>query len=714
MAKLIKQIPADEIKHYIKKYRACNFSNGKIQLEPLRGFVSLDFNSFESMDRVVFECRKLGGNGHTTFIVGNDTSEHHITSKIKQDLCVFAAHDQEFRIKRAGPSTGFVEISGIKIYGDAVDIPQNIKKYNIKWKDILNCCKKYKGLKIVDNRLFASEGAYIKAAYIEEIDTVPQNMFKIKDNGTVKFVSGCEIVNLKIDESHVHRTKFDIPHINVSSNLYPEQNIPPSIEHVPIYRSTNNAAIAASQGNQEVTLSVYDSTSEDALSKALLNNDVKFSNDKKSITMGYRGKLTIPIKNIVEGKEYLVVIECQKINGNGKLMSYISPSETARASMAFATANKRNISLSIRSSFYPPIDKKYKLVIERPDAATGSVVIHKIMLLQGLNLEEQVSQLTANIIGWKPQQTGVSKFLLTDSDDEIFINLKKFSINANTQGQNDIGFIEDVKGELHIKSVSSFGWFSKVKSLFPNLSLVSSSKDSTLTMGALGALDRAKRIYVEEFKQDQKLSKGDDIILSAAQTIITPSFSNYELLSNRYPEAKVIWCHKPWFYMNPKPIIPLNHDYILVINRSSHTTNIVITARGNNKEMPNLVVIGARGKYPNYVFPTNEYLSYNNLLYFIFNARVIVDLPYINNYKSGILDLVLNNTDIPVITSNWAYVGHDNVKFPTCTKKYKDILLPEVKTIENSISEALHMSKTDKLIKNNQKAKEDIKLLLGC
>ena len=149
-------------------------------------------------------------------------------------------------------------------------------------------------------------------------------------------------------------------------------------------------------------------------------------------------------------------------------------------------------------------------------------------------------------------------------------------------------------------------------------------------------------------------------------------------------------------YLPIVPSIPLalvGSEYVLLLNENPEVTNAVISAIPSSTR---IVLIGARGGYTSNVFPVNEYLPYQNLMYLFGNAKCYIDIPQVDDRVSGYVDLALA-MGTQVITTSWAYMDYDSVSFISRTEVVGKLSVPNTSDLLEAIavSERLPQKQTE-------------------
>jgi len=129
--------------------------------------------------------------------------------------------------------------------------------------------------------------------------------------------------------------------------------------------------------------------------------------------------------------------------------------------------------------------------------------------------------------------------------------------------------------------------------------------------------------------------------------------------------------------------------------------------------LPKLVIVGARGKYPNFVIPVNEYYPYQKLLFLMNKARFIIDLPGNCDYNSSFLHLA-SEIGKTVVSTNWCILDKENGIFVVRNQTTNDVLVPSSEVLRMAITKALSLDQRHKdMSKYNDEFASDMRRLLN-
>jgi glycosyltransferase involved in cell wall biosynthesis len=360
MSEVFKTIFAEDLKHYVESSKSCKFTQACCEIEP-KG--SIEINLVDIFDTISIFGRRHSGNGKLIVSYDDLSFDKSFLSKNQSQIDLKGL--SKFKIERGPHSLGLIELLSINLYK-----PEESDQVQ-DWKAILSRCKQYKCVRIAAGKLYASEGALIKADGIDAVSTKPPNMFKVSDD-TVKFLGTCEITELNVTGVR-----------KIPQELYPHVGGPPQSIVVETYQDIkyiSSQTISMSNQTQQFPNNTLYEGSGNSLFKLNGIRDVSFNG--KSILLGHTGSLAIPISGIQPNGDYIVIIETSKVDGNGKLSSYITPTSDEDHQVQFISEIHKAYNFTLRSGPVSYIEGAFKLIIERPQSATGSVAISKVTLIK--------------------------------------------------------------------------------------------------------------------------------------------------------------------------------------------------------------------------------------------------------------------------------------------------------------------------------------------
>ncbi|NJO18397.1 MAG: hypothetical protein HC877_22485 [Thioploca sp.] len=250
----------------------------------------------------------------------------------------------------------------------------------------------------------------------------------------------------------------------------------------------------------------------------------------------------------------------------------------------------------------------------------------------------------------------------------------------------------DFNDKTHLKSTfssnsySGLSWFHKISPTLPDVRFA--EKDINLTIQNAGNIfHNGRSIFIEEC-EEKDITDKDLENLNKFDRIMTPSIQISNYLSDKLGK-EIYTAYKPWPYTEGAKMVPIDEDYILVFNRNIEMVRRVLGAH-DGKLKQKIVLVGARGNYPGYVFPVNEYLPYKGLIYLIQKAKLIIDFGNITEYDSGLLRLCMAIGGGTVISNNWKTVEYTDGGIYLISDEEKDNKpVISVEKIKESIEDAL-------------------------
>jgi hypothetical protein len=637
-----------ELRELVKASKFAVWRQGYI-LEARFGYLNLEFPNYINPPFINLHVIKIGGNGKFTI------NDHDYTAVSKVAQVINLPFNSQLILTRNKESLGEICILGFSI--DEIKEDNSVTN---KWKSLIARCGTHSGIKLVGERLFASEGAIFERSHlIEDIKTNPPNI-TTKHGNVLKFNTAAEILDLRISDD-VKNIKIiqDSPFIHRTSNMI---NIQPEI-NFPVIASAITPTISSSSNyapqNQSINydeLRIYDSLisgiDQSFFSK---NKTVKHhqSNGKVYAVLKTNGSISIPLGAVIPESKYILVIKGKKISGNGKI------------NVGFSSGNDFNLGpLTIESLNYDKsvaitsLAKKYptdtpKLNIQMAENGSGEILIERILLLKDLPLISR-SQL-------------ITKFVSVNNlKNEWTSNTLSLSLKEKTQ-QAAILYAENPNHQFELPVVvqaltyAGKQWITKTAPFVKGFKIYDpykqienveySTTDPNFIIGSLNNLKISERIFIEEFPVQATISDKDIDILANCQSIVSPSRANAVILSNK--TNKEVKCQpKPWFWLASSQNI--EPSFFLYFEKSEQVTKQLTEAWAEN--FPKLVVVGTNLNCYNHIKKISPHLPYTQLINLFNSAIAIIDVS--SSYKSGMLDLA-SQLGIPLITSNINYIDNN-------------------------------------------------------
>ena len=174
-----------------------------------------------------------------------------------------------------------------------------------------------------------------------------------------------------------------------------------------------------------------------------------------------------------------------------------------------------------------------------------------------------------------------------------------------------------MSGTIMTNNVSGVVWASRVKSMIKHIrigNLKSEVVNESLLISHLGHLRPANRIWIDPFEFGANINEQDTMAINRAHKVMSPSLSNAQYLRSKFENKKIEQAHLPLPWVEPEADeIFQKLDFVLVFERDRSGLNKLLDVWNNS--LPKLVVMGARGRYPDFVIPLNEYYPYRKLLF---------------------------------------------------------------------------------------------------
>jgi glycosyltransferase involved in cell wall biosynthesis len=379
------EITAGELKQYISSMRDCRImQDGSIEMGPQNGSVSFDLSSFDKMIGCVIKGKRISGDGGIIIKYGESNLNTKIISKIEHAIQVTSQNITKIDILRQPKAYGKILIQGIiiEINEQAEDeTTQVIKEPEISpvnWRSIINHCSPYKNIRIVKDKLFASEGGSIKSSNISNIITSPPNVF-INNGEFIKFMMPCEILEIKLsskDNMHydsLYRNTEHPPIITTNTDVY--SNNPVAINKR--YNPVNNII-----SNKRVNTNIMYDSSQSGLNINSFNTVVgAISNAGNGVIMGRHSSFCIPASYMQPDYEYVIVVTARKINGNGKLeVSIVADDKVQDARTLLGTHVNSELFFKLKSG----TGADFKIKIGRGPNSVGDLFVERIRLIDGI------------------------------------------------------------------------------------------------------------------------------------------------------------------------------------------------------------------------------------------------------------------------------------------------------------------------------------------
>ncbi|MHA2426869.1 MAG: hypothetical protein ACXADB_02425 [Candidatus Hermodarchaeia archaeon] len=725
-------ISGGELREYVTSYRSVTFTNDGCRLRKKRGRVEFDF-SWYGITKISVHLQRIGGNGK---VIVSD-KEFDVGSKVRQTFDIDT--DGCFEICRPANSTGDVVLLGFTFSADK----DSESMVTIDWKDIIRRCGNYSCLRLVKGKLFASTGGYIDGNLITAIETDPPNSATIESD-KVTFHSSCEITSVSLSpvEAGLAPGEMDTRDVFVSRNPPTPINIPqPTKESGRVIGpNTKRRNIKSEQPQPQPEAEpepqhrlpnfddhiLYDSSSVRNFKQFTQNNLSKQvrSNNKSYLIIKQRGRTRAAISSLQANKNYICIINGKKLNGNGRLYVGASIDDyfTGQAAEAMFGGHFENRFIQIRTGHGAP-NSQQKLHLEMPERyCSGEVLIQRIIIVEDLGIDNaRVAIEGKRYVPPSEVQRPESPEVLFSSNvdvrkrDKVYATSKKYALYPSIKGEKPID--RDIMGTIVSNNISGIVWSSRVKKLLKNVRVGDMKKEvgnDVLLVSHLGCLKPAKRIWIEPFEFDAKFGSSDANAVNSADVVLSPSLSNVQSLQEAFKDKRIELAHRPLPWVQPEPEKFFHkQDFVLTFERDRR--NMEQLFRVWSEDLPTLVVVGARGGYPGFVIPLNEYYPYRKLLYLMKHARFIIDLPEICHYHSSILSLA-NSMGKAILSTNWYVLDKPNGLFVVRTNHDgKGRFTPSDAVLRHGVDEAMKVpaGKTNDMSNYNAEFLQHMRLLFS-
>ena len=566
------------------------------------------------------------------------------------------------------------------------------------WKKVLSQCGSHGGLRLIQNRLFATAGSFIDNCVIQNIMTSPENVATL-DGGSFRFPVACEITNIDLYGTKVYEPNNATPFVSRDSAF-------PALNNQYIKTNISREAIMSKPQQEAVpnglSSTIYDSmTIPGGLSNFMLGTKSKLvrslkSNGKDYFTVKRMGVLSLPMSMIGENKDYTVVLTMKRLSGNGKVNIGIGVgTEQVAYTPIIAELAFTETRTSVRTGTKPFPGEFFKVNIAILEDGLGEVLISRIVVIESNFSVNKLSDAANVQFTHTPRHTppvtpaialAQQAVPITREQVSNYVSMKCFDpysdgIKNSTKNSAIIHVTRQELPETFDANIiiepltySARQWVGKSYSLLRGAKIVDgpsqmSNVDKTadtadITFGSLGFLKPSKRIFVEEWNTRQRPSEEDVALLEKCETIITPSFINFQILKQALPDKYILCMPRFW----PAYGVPeiTSGRYYLYFEKFPKVTEMLIDCWKPTYQM--LYVVGSTATLKQNIQHLSEYADYSLLLSYILGAETVIDISDNTNYMSGINNIAIHN-NVNLITNNLAYFANDyaNVKFVNST-----------------------------------------------
>lgn len=700
-------ISGGELREYVTSYRSVTFTNDGCRLRKKRGRVEFDF-SWYGVTRISIHLQRVSGNGKV--IVSGQ--EFDVGSKVRQTFDIDT--DGCFDICRPMNSTGDVVLLGFTFSADK----ESESIVTIDWKDIIRRCGKYSCLRLVKGKLFASTGGYIEGNIITKVETDPPDS-AIIDSEKVYFSRSCEITSISLSpvEAGLAPSEQNTNDIYVSRNPPTPINVPqpdgtkravgPNTKQRNVKQEPEPAPEppAPEQDHRLPNFDdhiLYDSSSVRNFKQFSTGSLIKQvrSNNKSYLIIKQNGRTRAAISSLKANKSYICIINGKKLNGNGRLYVGASIDDyfTGQPAEAMFGGHFENRFIQIRTGQGAP-NSQQKLHLEMPERyCSGEVLIQRVIIVEDLGIDNarvaiEGKRYVPPSEVQRPESPDVLSGFNMDvrEKDKVYATAKRYAFYPSIPGATPIN--KDIKGTIVSNNVSGIVWSSRIKPLLKNVrigDLKTEVSNDVLLVSHLSRLRPAKRIWIEPFEFEATISASDAKAINSAEVILSPSLSNVQSLQGEFKNKRIELANRPLPWVQPQPE-KFFHNKSFVLTFERDRKNMKQLFRVWSEDLPTLVVVGARGRYPGFVIPLNEYYPYRKLLYLMKHAQFIIDLPETCHYNSSIL-LLANAMGKTMLSTNWYVLDKPNGMFVVRNHESNGRFTPTDTVLRQEIDKAMKLS----------------------
>lgn len=691
---LYRKLESNELRQFIETTTNAHWVKNTLILRPRTGSLVLNLAGHGVVSCVV-NLKRISGNGLVLISANGKSKDYQINSKSSQGISVNVGDDGKINIYRTYRSRGELAIVDVSLYVDM--------NTGIDWNRIIKKCEGHACLRLIGDNLHASDGAWVKGQNLR-VQTDPPNLF-VKNGDTVKFLGSCRVTELEVSGE---APSEEPPIKSLNLPVQKEEKKPEPTEEKksePIKRVLKND----DEENVELSNIIYD-TKTAGFAQGYCNRFARVASG--GALLDHRGGYSIPLRDLKPNKTYLITVHVSKLTGNGKFMFGVLP-DNGTSTIRVAGGGSQSFTTEIR----PIVDgNSYSLSVWRHPSAKGRIQVSRILVLS----EATASPLEAREINHIklpvttpvkterpkpaldiPVLNGNNKpmMIVNSLSDPIGRKAMEFSraVPQKYKPDNPV----QIKSTLKTNTVSGMRWLSMVHPFLPN---VQPHDDPHASISHIHNLICAKKMYIEEFTgsvPDEALDT-----LQFADMIFVASNLNAEALRHKAGVEHIKITPKRLPYTVPKSLPVVEKDYILLSNDDSKVTKSVLNAL--EPLDTKVVLLGARGQVPKNVFPVNEYLPYDQLLYIFGNAKAFIDIPLVEDQVSSYTDLAIAS-GVQVVSTSWAYMELPHVLFVTGSEKVGTRLVPDAEDLREAVRDA-HTSTAnfEELTKNFEGFSKDL------
>lgn len=642
----------DSLKQYITSSKSIKTNSNGMVLDPQHGMLKFNFSSILGGNEVEFIFKRVSGNGKILILPGDGEYQFSIGSKVQQSIFLNVLRGKEIEVLSTRDTIGEVALMSASIYTNYSD------ENTMNWKPTLSKLE-FSGLKVVGSCLFASAGASITQTSIV-VTTEPPGL-AVVEGGKVKFMDVCEVKEIKILETLptiIKEIKDPFPAMTAPSTMIQPPSVIKESSSLPI--SVSKPLQLEAQASRD--LLIYDSLPSREFNphKNKSSNATKFitSNNQDYLLLKKGGLYSKEVPYIQPGMQYVVVINGKKLNGNGRIWVSFGQNERKEVILdGMLTERFVNVTMARQEP---------KIILEMMDDGVGEVIVNRIRIINGINIEEAKSSIAYSV--------GSNNFICVRQQIKSIIS--DYSIEDRGRDPIESSAMENAKfkpaiteeqypeidGSLFATTKSGIAYISKVQGFLPNVQILENKELITSNTLVLCSVDNAvgESIWLDYFHTNS-ISEASLDTLSKAKKIFTPSVKNAQTL-NRLLNKKIEVKAKPMPNVMEVSVPYFNRSYCLILNRHQDAVKSLLEAW--NDTLPAPAIIGCRGRVKDNVIAINEYLDYKRMLFIMRNARCLIDVRAdCSDYLSGWQSLA-KQYGIPIVTNDWSSLASNATLIP--------------------------------------------------
>ena len=533
-----------------------------------------------------------------------------------------------------------------------------VMQQDIIWGDILKALGEVKGIHLQNECLTASEYSVIfNGDNVEEIETFPLNCYK-REGNKIKFLYNCRIINIKLKKIINKENKFfsfdGSSRINILENIKAINKLEAKgIEEKKAIQSPFNRVIHSNNLNklsESTRASFIDGNIMNSFGagfyKTLAVKNTELAMDG-SLVMYTNSKFSIPVSGLDANVEYMILLNCSTLDGNGKLKFTISSNYNVIFNSDLIIPNRPTelvfkFKLNSNDNIYFHFEREKYTSLGR--VALGEIKISSTEQINNIKQIEFEKKSIENIKDKYKYITQRACVLDLESFESCNVDINNYSVYLNS-----------FEGKY---------WYSCVKNSIPNLQYYSignsinkieKSNYYNIVLTNINDYFDCDFAFIDLFKETNKSIKKDS-------KIYTASIKNKLYFEKFTDNVKI----------KSKGLPPINKDFItqnhyFYIEYDEEITKKVVEKLSNEK----LFILNSKLKFNHHnIINIPYYSGYEYIFEKFITAKSFI---YLNNiddcHISDWIDLcLLNKKDF--VTNNSYYIDHidnlinlDNIDF---------------------------------------------------